>query len=60
MWSGPMKGYIEAAVVIAEAEEAFTDPASSLHISLGSQSHLESLSLNVQHHIFKRPEKDNV
>ena len=54
MWSGPMKGYIEAAVVISEAEEAATDPASSLHISLGSQSHLESLSLNVQHHIFKK------
>ena len=53
MWSGPMKGYIEAAVVMLEAEEAATDPASSLHISLGSQSHyLESLSLNVQPHIF--------
>ena len=52
MWSGPMKGYIEAAVVMLEAEEAATDPASSLHISLGSQSHLESLSLSVQLHIF--------
>ena len=33
MCPGSMKGYIEAAVVMAEA--AASDPASSLHISLG-------------------------
>ena len=39
MCPGSMKGYIEAAVVMAEA--AASDPASSLHISLG-HIHLEN------------------
>ena len=46
MWPGSMKGYIEAAVVIADAEEAATDPASSLHISLEVTITEKSLSLD--------------
>ena len=60
MWPGSMKGYIEAAVVIAEAEEAATDPASSLHISLEVTITEKSLSLDPASPHPRSPESEKI